>query len=138
MDAMPEEPVVFKTADGESGPAVAEIAYYGSAARISRAILYIVAGFVGGAACIIVPVVHLLTTWGLPLVGILMGVRALRTHQRIVTVAGPCPGCGEPVDLPGGSMTDAGSCTACKASLTIILPDAPGAAGRPATPNRGC
>ena len=138
MGAMPEEPVVFETADGASGPAVAEIVRYGRGARISKAILYIVAGLVGGAACIIVPVVHLLTTWGLPLVGILMGVRALRTHERIVTVAGPCPGCGEPVELPGGSMTDVRICSACKASLTINLPDAPGAPGRPATPNRGC
>ena len=116
---MPEEPVIFETADGASGPAVAEIAHYGAGARISKAIFYIVAGFVGGAACIIVPVVHLLTTWGLPLVGILMGVRALRTHERIVTAAGPCPVCGEPVELPGGSMTDVRICSACKASLTL-------------------
>ena len=116
---------MVKADDGGSGPATAEIIRYGPAARIGKALLWAAAGFVGGAACILVPVVHLITTWALPLAGIVLCVKTLRTHERVVTASGKCPGCGEQVGFAGGSLDAARSCPGCGVGLKLFPANGP-------------
>ncbi len=122
---MAEDPITLKTADGSSGPAVAEIIEYSSSARITKGVLFMVGGVLGGAACIIVPVVHLFTTWGLPLAGILLGIRALRTHRKLDRVTGRCPDCEAEIELVGGALTEPArqKCCRCAAPLELVWPD---------------
>ncbi len=122
---MAEEAITLKTPDGSSGPAVAEIIEYSSSARITKAVLLMVGGVLGGAACIIVPVVHLFTTWGLPLAGILLGLRALRTHRKLDRVTGRCPGCEAEIELVGGALQDSArqKCFKCAAPLELVWPE---------------
>ncbi len=118
---MHEERITLETGDGASGPAVAEVIRYGSGARVGKAVLFAVAGFAGGAACIIIPVLHLITTWALPLAGILLCVRTLKTHERLDRISGPCPACSEPLDLVGGTADQPRSCPKCGTALTVVL-----------------
>ncbi len=120
---MAEQVITWRTADGESGRATAEILRYGQGARQLRAAGFIAAGLLGAAACIIVPVLHLITTWALPALGIFLGIRALKTPLRIVEIQGPCPKCGERLELPGGQPEDARSCPHCNASIELVLDD---------------
>ena len=121
---MADEPITLKTAAGSSGPGVAEIIEYSSSARITKAVLLIVGGLLGGAACIIVPVVHLFTTWGLPLAGILLGLRALRTRRKVDYIRGACPACDAEIELPGSALKDPArrKCAKCSAPLEVKWP----------------
>ena len=116
---MPEQTVILNAADGTSGRAVAHLERYSSTARVGKAIFFVLAGILGAAACIIVPVLHLITTWAFPLAGIVLCVKTLRTRERLVSIAGPCPSCGAPVELPGGAMTDSRTCPSCQAVLKV-------------------
>lgn len=119
---MAQEPVVFESDASGSRPGQAsDIARYSDALRITIGTLWIVGGLVGGTVCIVVPVVHLFTTWALPLGGILMGLRAFKRRVVIYQPAGVCPACGEPIELVGGSIDDASwqVCPKCKAELRV-------------------
>ena len=121
---MPRETITLRAEDGTDTTASAEVFRYGSGARTLKSIAFIGGGVLGGAACIIIPVLHLITTWALPLVGILAGVRAYRTHAQVLQVAGPCPKCGESVALPGGSMGEHSltqPCPECEAVLEMVI-----------------
>ncbi|MHC4947884.1 MAG: hypothetical protein ACYTG1_06445 [Planctomycetota bacterium] len=121
---MSEQVITLRAADGATAPAQAEVVRHGSG-RVVRAIAFVLAGLVGGTVCIIVPVLHLITTWALPLAGIVLCVRTLRTRVVIGPLTGACPACHAPLDLPGGSADDAGwqACGACGARLELVLPD---------------
>ena len=84
-----------------------------------------VAGFVGGAACIIIPVLHLVTTWGLPLLGIVLGLRAYRTQATIEEGTATCPACDTPFELePLNVAAEPPTvvCPACSQQVEIVLP----------------
>jgi hypothetical protein len=124
---MAQEPIVLATADGTAEPAasqpgVAEVLRYSDVGRITMGTLYIVAGFLGATMCIVVPVAHLITTWALPLVGILMGLRTYKRRVVLYAPEGVCPVCGEAIQFsPGGSIDDPSwqTCPKCKAALRV-------------------
>jgi hypothetical protein len=97
------------------------VARYSDAQRITLGTLYIVGGLVGGTVCLVVPVVHLFTTWGLPLVGILLGWRQFKRRVVIYQPAGVCPSCEQRLDLVGGSFDDPSwqICPHCKSVLRV-------------------
>ncbi len=107
---------------------------YGATSRRLRAAGLIAAGFLGGTACIIVPVLHLVTTWALPLLGIWLGLRALRIPVKVLDVRGRCPGCGEPLELFGGEPSDPRTCPGCGRALELVLG---GAGAGPDASDRG-
>lgn len=119
---MSVEPIRLRASDGESGPAEAEIIRYGSVARIGRAIAFALGGLLGGAVCILFPVVHLITTWALPLGGIVLGLKALRTREKLVSLSGPCPSCQEKVQLFGGPVHGGKprTCPRCRIALELL------------------
>ena len=119
---MPQESVNFENASGEKRAGQAsDIARYSDAVRITIGTLWIVGGLIGGTVCIVVPVVHLITTWALPLFGILMGLRAFKRRVVIYQPAGVCPSCDKPMELAGGSIDDQTwqTCPQCKAALKV-------------------
>ncbi|MHC5025091.1 MAG: hypothetical protein ACYTGG_14505 [Planctomycetota bacterium] len=121
---MTREAVTVRAADSGSAAADADVTRYGSLERSLKAGLYIAGGLIGGAACIIVPVLHLVTTWALPLLGILAGVRAARVEAIIRDIRGRCPACDEPIELAGGSMGKEpmlAACPRCRAALEVGL-----------------
>ena len=120
---MPEEPIRFEDQQNQFTLGTAEVVRYSTLARTTTATLYIVGGVLGGTVCILIPLVHLITTWALPLLGIFMGIRALRRHVVLYQPQGPCPHCGKPMQLPGGSIDDADwqHCPHCQAILTVLL-----------------
>lgn len=96
-----------------------DAAIYSDFARISIGVLWIVGGLLGGLMFIIVPIVHLITTWALPLIGILMGVRAFKRRAVLYQITAQCPACGEAIETNGGSVDDPAwqVCPRCKTTL---------------------
>lgn len=125
---MEETTVIFRAADGATREARGEVVRYGSGARWFRAAAFVVGGLVGAAALIIVPVAHLCTTPGLPILGVFLGVMAYRTRAKVHDVKGPCPACGDPIELAGGRITvepfkSRAECPRCHQPLELILPN---------------
>lgn len=119
---MAREAVVIEDASGSkaTGEAV-DAAHYSDVARITIGTLFIVGGLLGGAMFIVVPIVHLITTWALPLGGVLLGLRAYKRRVVLYQVQGVCPTCHEPVEFNGGSIDDPSwqMCPKCKAVLKV-------------------
>lgn len=118
---MPKETIVIHAAAGAETAGEADIMRYSTASRITRAALWVIGGLLGGTACIIIPVVHLFTTWGLPLLGIFMAVRTMRREVVIHQPTGMCPNCKEMIQLAGGAADDPGwqVCPNCKATIHV-------------------
>ncbi|HWB20516.1 MAG TPA: hypothetical protein VG711_09470 [Phycisphaerales bacterium] len=85
--------------------------------------MYIVGGLIGGFMCIFIPLVHLVTTWLLPIGGIFLGYKTMLKKVQLYTPSGPCPNCGHAMQLGGGSIDDRAwqVCPACKAPIVIIV-----------------
>lgn len=115
--------ITLRAEDGRTAPAAATIDRYLTGARVGKAVAFFVGGFLLGGACIIVPVLHLVTTWALPLGGIVMGLRTLKIEQRMGTVNGTCPACTQRIELRGGPIKAANwrVCPECDKDLEIVL-----------------
>ena len=121
---MSEEPVILEAADGKTAPAVAELVRYSPGARRWRAAMFIAGGVLLGVTCSAVPGPHMLITfWLLPLAGIWLARRALRTEVKVVQIEGTCPACGRSVELFGGSAAEPRECRRCQTSLTLTYPE---------------
>jgi hypothetical protein len=118
---MPKESISIHTAGGAETAGEAEIVRYSTSSRIIQATLWAIGGLLGGTACIIIPVVHLFTTWGLPLLGILMAVRTMRREIVIHEPTGTCPHCKEKIELAGGAANDPEwqVCPHCKTAIQV-------------------
>ena len=128
---MSKESIVIQAAAGEETAGEAEVVRYSTASRITQATLWIIGGLLGGTACIIIPVVHLFSTWGLPLLGIFMAVRTMRREVVIYEPTGTCPNCKGKIELAGGAANDPEwqVCPHCKTAIQVR----PQAAISPAT-----
>lgn len=95
--------------------------------RTLLTVMWAAGGIIGGTACIIVPVLHLITTWGLPLLGIVMAVRTWRREIVIYQPQGICPNCDEKFELHGGATNETGwqVCPHCNAQLRLQPEGAP-------------
>ncbi len=115
--------ITLRAQDGRTAPAAATIERYSEAARIGKAAGFFVGGFVLGGACLIVPVLHLVTTWALPLAGIVMGLRTLKIQRRLSRINGTCPACTRRIELRGGPVKAAiwRVCPECDKDLEIVL-----------------
>lgn len=124
---MPEEPIELIGPSGEHAAGAAEIVRYSPAGRIAAAAGFIIAGLIGGAACIVIPILHLITTWALPLGGVLLGMRAYKRRVMLYELKGTCPVCKQRIELGGGSIDDPGwqTCPLCQAKLAVSVPGLP-------------
>jgi hypothetical protein len=118
---MAQERIIIQGPDGCQQPCEAEVIRYSTASRVTYANLYIIGGLLAGTVCIVVPIAHLITTWGFPLLGIYMAIRTLRCKIVILPQECTCPACGERMQLTGGSIDDAEwqKCPQCNATLRV-------------------
>lgn len=115
------EPVTLR-AKGDAREGSAEVVRYSLTGRRVKGGIYLGAGITGGAVFIIVPVLHLCTTWALPLAGLVACIVTLRTELRMRKVSGPCPACGEEIGLGGGAGGLVSEwCPRCKVPIQISL-----------------
>ena len=113
--------LTLQTEGGDARPGSGTFTAIDDKARVGKAIGFLLGGFVGAAVCIVVPVLHLITTWALPLVGIVACVVTLGTKSTLTGISGSCPGCDADITLKGGKavfpLRDA--CPACSRPLLV-------------------
>jgi len=116
--------ITLRGEDGETAPADATISRYPEAARIGKAVGFFVGGFLLGGACIFVPVLHLITTWAMPLAGIVLGMRTLKIDRTFGPITGTCPLCEKPIELRGGPIKASNwrVCPRCRKDIEIVAP----------------
>lgn len=103
---MPDQTITLKTRDGKTSSATGAVTHYSSAARAMRGGGVAVVGTVLGLLTIVIPVVHLISTWLVPLVSWVLGFYVYSIETVLGPVTGPCPACGEALELEGGILAD--------------------------------
>lgn len=126
---MPEQSIELRSPDGATSAAVALIKRPTASQRGVLAAAYAVGGLLLGGACIVIPIIHLVTTWALPLIGIVLAVRTMRRETIVTRVEGMCPACSKPIEAydRGGDDPAWQLCPHCDARLQIIAPVTPAA-----------
>ena len=94
--------VEIRTDTGTSSKAIGQQENYSDGSRYGRAAAFLCAGIVGGAIFIVVPILHLFTTWALPLTGLIACIHTLRTRGVLKNITGNCPACDSAISLEGG------------------------------------
>ncbi|MCB9684277.1 MAG: hypothetical protein H6735_04450 [Alphaproteobacteria bacterium] len=92
---MPSEPFELKTRRGVASVATAEVVRTSRGTRYARAVAICVGGILIGAGTIIIPLVHFVAPWGIPLLSFALAAYVLTLRGRVLAVEGPCPACGE-------------------------------------------
>jgi hypothetical protein len=102
-----------------------EITRYNLAIRLTRSLPIFVGSVILGAATIIVPGVHLISTWFIPLLGSGIALYVFRVHARIGTIDGRCPSCEAEFSQNGGPYEDPMwiRCPSCSVPLELVLPE---------------
>lgn len=120
---MATEPVRLHTRDKRTVDASAEVVRADEGRRIAKAGAIFAAGLVAGLASIVVPVVHLVSTWALPLLGAAGAYFVYNQRVVIGRVRGTCPLCEAPLDAEGGALEDPMwiRCQACQGPLRLEL-----------------
>lgn len=117
--------VKLRTRQGATTDARAELIVHGRTRRLATAAAIVACGVTVGAATIVVPTVHLFSTWAIPLLSIGIAAWATRVRARLLGAQGPCPACGAHVELPGVGAVDDDAvwvrCPACKAPIEIVV-----------------
>ena len=115
-------PFVVKAETGETSVGEGRFTTYPTGIRLLSALIWLGGGFGGALLLIVVPVLHLITTWALPMAGLLGAWTSLRTSARVSHVTGRCPVCKGKLLLAGGRaifpMRD--KCEHCSRPLLIL------------------
>jgi hypothetical protein len=120
---MPQEQIVISSSENDVIKTTAEVERYSQTNRVLRASAYVAAGLLGGTVCIVIPLVHLITTWGLPALGIYMAYRTMQREVVLKAIEAACPNCKETIQLTGGGLNDHHwqVCHNCHARLHIAV-----------------
>jgi len=119
-----EEPAVLRHRDGRTVAATARVRRYSTTRRGITAAAILLVAFTVGPATIIIPGVHFVAPWLIPLLGIGIALYLYRRKLVVFSVSGPCPDCG--VDM---SIDDCGSvgndplwlrCSGCNTPLEFV------------------
>ena len=117
------ETVHLGTRDGRRVAAEANITRYNEGQRLARALPVAIGGISLGAVSILVPAVHLISTWLLPLLGIFIASYIYKTTMVVGRVATSCPDCSAEVAIDkAGSVDDEPlwlRCPSCKLPLAF-------------------
>jgi hypothetical protein len=120
-----EVQITLRSEQGVTRPATATLTRYERGERMGRAVGFAALGLVGAGIFVVVPALHLITTWLLPLAGLLAARSAWRTEAKLTDARGECPACGAKITLSGGQLTDAplwDACSACSRPLCLGTP----------------
>ena len=100
-----------------------EVTRFSSGRRMGQAAGIAVGGILLGAATIVIPGVHLISTWAIPLLS--FGIAAYLFSRRgvIGAVTGECPSCHQQMNSPGGAWEDPMwvRCNQCEAPVEVKL-----------------
>lgn len=121
---MATETLTLRTRRGATATATGDVDRTSAPRRWGRAIGVVVVGTIVGLATIVVPTVHLVSVWGVPLLSVVVAGYTLTLQGRLRSVEGPCPACGQGIALgPQGELTNEAIwtlCPSCNEPLTII------------------
>jgi hypothetical protein len=118
-------PLTIRSSNGKRGDGAADLHEIPDGERVGKTVGFVVAGCALGAALIVVPIVHLLTTWALPLAGAMLGRNAWMTRARLGAVEGHCPSCEAPLSLEGSgaNFPMRETCGGCGCALELDRAD---------------
>jgi len=111
-----------RVVDGE-----ADLVRRGRGNRLARALVIAGAGILGAAVFVLVPIVHLFTTWLLPLLGLGLAVWVYRIAVVAKEIRGTCPDCGAEMRVKGGVLEDPTwiRCPNCSLPLRLEVGETP-------------
>lgn len=117
------EQVRLHTRDDRVVDGTAEVIRRSTAERAGRAGGIALAGVALGAVSIAIPVVHLISTWLIPLIGFVLAYFVYRTAVVVPEVRCTCPDCGAETVMAGGAWEDPMwvRCTSCTLPLSVEL-----------------
>lgn len=117
------ETIQLRTRTGLGSTATATVTRRSGAFRVVRSLGIGVGGVVVGLATVVIPAVHLISTWAIPLAAIAIALVLLRQGPAVDTAAGPCPKCGAAIEVAGGTVADDlwVACPACAEPLRFEL-----------------
>ncbi|MBX2799901.1 MAG: hypothetical protein KTR31_19635 [Myxococcales bacterium] len=122
---MTNETVTLKQRSGDPVEGTAVVTRYAATDRTTRAGAIALGGILLGGLSIVVPGVHLISTWLLPLLGLGIAAYVHRIHARVGTVRGICPSCGEDMAIEDtGAVADEAvwvRCDRCTHPMELIL-----------------
>ena len=116
----------FRIDSGETTDAAGTPTEYEAGPRMAKAIGFAVGGLVLGGVFIVVPLVHLITTWFLPLLGFYLAWTAFNKDRTFTGIQGACPACKADITLDGGRITPSmwDQCPACRRPVQILIEEA--------------
>lgn len=111
----------IRSQTGKSADGAATLSSVDPATRGGKAAACVVAGIVGAAACIWIPIVHLITTWLFPLIGAAMAWKIWTTQATFASATASCPECGAALSLAdkGANFPLREGCSSCSTQLEI-------------------
>ena len=119
------ETVELRQRTGDPVQGTAEVTRRSAAVRATLALGIAVGGTLLGVATIVIPGVHLISTWLFPLLAVGIAVYVSRIHARVGPVSGSCPACAEELSIPApGSIADEAvwvRCAHCQHPLELRL-----------------
>jgi len=101
---MASESIQLLTRDKQTAKAMAEITRYSDTTRLMRAGVVAIGGTVIGLCTIVIPVMHLISTWLIPLISWAIAWHIFGIQTVIGSVKGTCPGCDKAIELDGGPL----------------------------------
>jgi predicted RNA-binding Zn-ribbon protein involved in translation (DUF1610 family) len=119
---MAQESVQLVAADGRTTRGTADITRTSPAIRKTWAFVVLVVGFAAGAVSVLIPILHLFSTWILPLAAILVAREIWRREFSITSLQGDCPNCGSRITRGGRAMHNSPwqECPDCPAGLQVV------------------
>ena len=120
---MNKQRVTVATRQGPTNQATASVVFYGKSQRVMRATAVLALFLTLAAAFVFVPIVHLITTWALPIAGLIGFWMMLRTNAVVKTIEGQCPDCSHDFAFKGGPIEDIMwyRCEQCRLPLKVLF-----------------
>lgn len=120
---MSGEVVRLEARDGGVAEGSAEVTRYSSGQRLGKALLVGIGGTIVGICTIVIPGLHFVTTWLVPLLSIGTAIYLYGRKGAVSAVKCTCPGCSEAMEAEGGAWEDPMwvRCNHCNTPLRVVL-----------------
>ncbi|MEZ4316002.1 MAG: hypothetical protein R3F61_00790 [Myxococcota bacterium] len=100
------ETVTLKARDGAVVEGQAEVSRFSNGQRLSKALPVGIGGTLLGLGTIVIPGLHLVSTWAIPLLSWGIAWYFFNKRGSLGTVSAMCPSCGKPMQAEGGAWED--------------------------------
>ncbi len=117
------EPVSLKARDGTVVEGTAEVTRYTDGQRLSRALPVGIGGTILGLCTIVIPGLHFVSTWLVPLLSIGTAMYLYNRKGLLGVTRATCPSCGEQMQAEGGPWEDPMyvRCNHCNTPMEVTL-----------------